>query len=466
MLAEVSRVKILLVANTGWYLFNFRRNLVRELNRCGAEVCLVCPPDRYTPQLQAEGLRCLPWKLSRSGMNPWREAAALWDLVHIYRRERPDLVHHFTIKCITYGTLAARCAGVDRIVNTVTGLGHVFLSDSLQMRVLRPLVRRWYAWALTSRGVLPMFQNRDDLAVLVAQVPLLARKAVLSNGSGVDVRRFAPGPPATPAREMRLPSVVFAGRLIRQKGIVEFVEAARILRSRGLPADFLVCGAVDPGNPSSISPELCEEWQRAGLIRHLGHVEEIKQVLREAEIVVLPSYREGTPRVLLEAAALARPVIATDVPGCREAVVHERTGLLVPPRDPAALAEAIARLLADRPLRDRMGRAGRRLVVARFDERRVIRDTLSVYADLLASDALRRAAEALLPNARPKAAAVARSPLQTSPLPSTAMARTSLPEPSGHTAPSLDTKPRGELPITAALPEEGDRTIGHTRTEP
>ena len=211
-------MKLLLVANTGWNLYNFRRNLARELQAQGVEVGLVCPADRYASMLEAEGFRHVAWNVSRSGVNPVRELNALRHLAAIYRREQPQLTHHFTIKCIVYGTLAARWSGVPRIVNTVTGLGHVYLSNSPAMRLLRPLLHRWYSWSLSARGVRTMFQNRDDLHVLASQVPHLARRAVLCNGSGVDLQRFAPGPVLVRPDEDRPAVVLFAGAAHCTKG--------------------------------------------------------------------------------------------------------------------------------------------------------------------------------------------------------------------------------------------------------
>ncbi len=376
-------MKIMLVANTGWYLYNFRRNLSRELREAGSTVVFVCPHDRYVPMLQASGFRWVPWNVHRSSMNPCRELSAVCELIRIYRRERPALVHHFTIKCIVYGTLAAKLAGVRSVVNAVTGLGHVYLSSGLKTKLVRPFIHRWYSWALTTPGVRAMFQNTDDLAVLACAVPHLAKRAVLSNGSGVDLTRFSPVFSPKDQRPNGRPCVLFAGRLIRQKGIHEFVEAARIIRGRGVQARFLVCGETDPGNPSTVDPDLCRQWHNDGIVELLGHVDRIEDVIRQSAVVVLPSYREGTPRVLLEAAAMAKPIVATDVPGCREVVVHRENGLLVAPRDANELADGIETMLHDEKMRNEMGRAGRKRAVRQFDERNVIRDTLQVYAELL-----------------------------------------------------------------------------------
>ena len=375
--------KVLLVANTGWYLFNFRGGLVRELVAQGVEVVVACPRDEYVGRLRNElGVRWIEWRIDRASMNPLGNLKAVRSLAQVYRRESPDLVHHFTIKAILYGTLAAKAAKITRIVNSVTGLGHVFLSRRLAARLVRPAIRRWYVWSLMTKGVQPVFQNRDDLMTLASKTPELAERAFLTRGSGVDLQRFAP-PDEQPNAGNGQKCALFAGRLIHEKGIREFVEAGRLCRERGTDARWVVCGAPDPGNPSSVDADTLRHWQDDGTVEFLGHVDDLEQRIAEADVVVLPSYREGTPRVLLEAAAMGKPAVATDVPGCREVVTDGENGLLVPPRDPAALADAVERLMADDVLRSSMGTAGRQRMEDCFDEREVVAQTIQVYDELL-----------------------------------------------------------------------------------
>ena len=375
-------VKVLLVANTGWYLRNFRAGLIRGLQRVGAEVVAACPYDSHVEWLKDCGVRHHTWRLSRSGMNPLVELAAIQSLCRIYRQERPSFVHHFTVKPILYGTAAARLSGVQRVVNSVTGLGHVFLSDRLAARLVRPFIRRWYAGALSARGGRAVFQNRDDLMLLAESCPELAASAILTRGSGVDLERFHPA--ATDRQNGNgQKCALFVGRLLHEKGIREFVEASRLSRQRWTDSRFLVCGSPDPGNPSSVAADTLEQWKREGTVEFLGHVDRIEQHIAQADVVVLPSYREGTPRVLLEAAAMAKAIVATDVPGCREVVGHGENGLLVPPRDPVSLADAIEELFVDDSLRADFGRAGRRRMKERFDERFVVKQTMRVYDELL-----------------------------------------------------------------------------------
>jgi len=377
--------KVLLVANTGWYLHNFRRGLLQALVDRGAEVGIVCPRDKYAVALEQLGVRWIDWALSRSGINPLVDAVAARGLRRIYMSEKPDLVHHFTIKPILYGTLVAKSSGVPRVVNSVTGLGHVFLSRRLLVRAIRPMLRNWYSWSVAAPGVRSIFQNADDLTHLSRRRPMVSAYATLANGSGVNIERFARanGDGGVPGRRL---CVLFVGRLIREKGIHEFVQAARLLRDRGSVARFVVCGAPDPGNPSSVSRVELDQWGQEGVVEFAGHVERIEERLRDADVVALPSYREGCPRVLIEAAAAGKPSVTCDVAGCRDVVLHGKTGLLVPPGDIGALAGAIQSLLEDGPLREAMGSTAKEHAIARYDERRVVSQVMTLYSELSSSD--------------------------------------------------------------------------------
>jgi glycosyltransferase involved in cell wall biosynthesis len=372
--------KILLVANTGWYLYNFRLPLARLLRSQGVEPVLVSPRDAYVARLESEGFRCVEFALNRRSRNPLRELLVVADLIRIYRAERPGAVHHFTIKCVLYGTLAAKLTGIRAVVNAVTGLGPVFLGTDWKARALRPLLKWFYRNVLTARRVRVVFQNQDDLQTFTNLHLVIPDRTIIIRGSGVDLQRFSPRP--SHPDEPPTPIVLFASRLMREKGIGEFVEAVRLLKRRQVKAVFQVAGSPDPGNHSSLSPEDLKSWQEEGLVDLLGHVDEVDDLIAHASLVVLPSYREGTPRILLEAAAMGKPIVATDVPGCREAVVHGENGLLVPVRDAPALADAIETLLKDSALRAKMGENGRRKMVREFDCEDVAWRTGQVYIKL------------------------------------------------------------------------------------
>jgi glycosyltransferase involved in cell wall biosynthesis len=384
-------VKILFFANTDWYLYNFRLALARHLRDRGHDVVMLSPPGPYVAKLQAAGFRALTVPLRRRSLNPLRELALFHHIRQLYARERPDLAHHFTLKCVVYGALAARLSGVSARVNAVTGLGHVFTSDHLKARLLRPPVRALLGLALGGASSRLIVQNPDDHAAIHRAGLIDPAHIRLIRGSGVDTERFRPGerdpllpnPPPPGGRELQSVTLLLASRLLWEKGIGEYVAAARQLRREGIAAEFLLAGEPDPGNPASIPPEQLDRWRREGDVTLLGHVDDMPALLAQTDIAVLPSYREGTPRSLLEAAACGLPLVATDAPGCREIVHHKINGLLVPIKDATALAAALRRLCREPETRQRLGQASRAKALAAFDERIVFEQTLAVYRELI-----------------------------------------------------------------------------------
>ena len=363
-------MKIILFANTDWYLYNFRLPLAQALRERGDDVLLLSPHGDYAEKLIAAGFRWQAFELERSGVNPLKEARTLLRLWQVYRRERPLLVHHFTVKPVLYGSVAALLAGRHTtVVNSVTGLGYVFTGGWSPLRALVELLYR-----LVLRRTWVIFQNPDDQAAFLNTGLVTPQRVALIRGSGVDTDRFvpAPEPPGTPL-------VILPARLLWDKGVGEFVEAARILLGRGLAARFALVGNTDPGNPSAVPLKTLQEWQNQNLVEWLGWQEDMRALYQQATLVVLPSYREGVPKTLLEAAACGRAIVTTDVPGCREVVRQDENGRLVPARDPAALAGAIGELLEQPALRRKLAANGRRIAVDEFDVHKVIRSTLEFY---------------------------------------------------------------------------------------
>jgi len=372
-------MKLLLFANTDWYLYNFRKSLALGAKAAGHEVLLVSPAGPYGQKLKELGLRWIPAPMERRSLNPFRELTLLVWLWRLVRSERVDVVHSFTIKCSVYGGLAARFAGAAS-VNAVTGMGYVFISDKRLARTLRPIVRRLLRMALGGARTRVILQNLDDVTVFERNGIVSAARIRLVPGSGVDCEQFIP----PMRREHRGPlRVVLAARMLWDKGVLEFVEAARMLKMQGRALRFQLAGAPDPGNPASVPEPVLRDWQAAGLIEWLGHVGDMAALLATTDIVVLPSYREGMPKSLIEAAACARPLITTDVPGCREVVTDGVDGLLVPAYGVLALAQAIARLQDDPSLARTLGEAARAKALACYDERLIVARTLDVYGELL-----------------------------------------------------------------------------------
>ncbi len=374
-------MKVLLFANTDWYLFNFRRSLALALRDAGYEVLLVSPAGPYGPRLTQMGLRWLPAPMKRRSLNPWRELALIFWLRRLLIEERVELVHGFTIKNAIYGSLAARLAGVQARINAVAGMGYVFSSDDLKARLLRPIVRALLRLALKGPDARLILQNPDDVE-LFRRTGLATPEGIrLILGSGVDCNRFSP---VEQARERTSGlKVLLPARLLWDKGIAEFVEAARQLKNTGRNIDFLLAGEPDKGNPAAVPEEQVAGWQHDGLLQWLGHVEDMPGLYRTVDLVVLPSYREGLPKGLIEACACGLPIITTDVPGCREVVANGENGLLIPIKAPGALADAIAMLDDNVDLRVHMGANARKKALAEFDERIILQQTLSVYSELL-----------------------------------------------------------------------------------
>ena len=373
-------MKIVLFANTGWYLFNFRQSLARALRDAGHEILLVSPPDPYGERLARLGFRWVAAPMRRRSLNPVRELALVAWLARLFRRERVDLVHGFTIKCAVHGSLAARLASVGARVNSVAGLGYVFVSDDLTARLLRPVVRALLRVALAGEDARLILQNPDDVTLFTAARLVDPSAVRLIRGSGVDCSRFVPAPGRHRHSRFR---VLLATRLLWDKGVAEFVEAARQLRSEGAAVDCLLAGDPDPGNPAAVPVATVRQWVDEGAVSWLGHVEDMPALLRDVDAVALPSYREGLPKTLIEAAASGLPLVTTDAPGCREVVSHGVTGLLVPIRDARSLAAAIGLLQADPALCERLGTAARAQALTVFEEGAVNAQTISVYDELV-----------------------------------------------------------------------------------
>ena len=376
--------KVILFANTDWYLYNFRLSLARKLRELGHEVVLLSPPGEYGPQLRALGFRWEPAPMVRRSLNPLREVTLLMWLVRFLRRERPDLVHGFTIKCAVYGSLSSRLAGVAVRVNAVAGMGYVFSSRDVKAVVLRPLVRRVMRMAFGGKRSMLILQNPDDLALFRTANIVDERAIRVIKGSGVNISRFKPRSEEAEPLEAQPLRVVLAGRLLWDKGIAEYVEAARILKAEGRSVRCILAGTPDPGNPAAVDENLLRGWVRDGLVEWLGHVSDMPALFAGTDVAVLPSYREGLPKSMIEAAACALPLIITDAPGCREVVgIDGEEGLMVPVRDGRALAGAIRRLDDDRALARKLGEAARQKALREFDEQIIIERTLAVYREVL-----------------------------------------------------------------------------------
>jgi glycosyltransferase involved in cell wall biosynthesis len=367
-------MKVILVANTDWYLYNYRLALARALYSGGYEVALVSPPGRFSALLEEAGFHWICWPVGRQSINPWHEISAMRSLARIYTTEYPDLVHQFTIKPVLYGSLAARFARVPAIINSLTGRGYALLSDEFKARLIRPAVRQLYRLAFQPANVHTIFENPLDQQYFIENRLAYAQRSHLIPGVGVDAQKFSPSP-----EPEGIPIITYAGRMLWDKGVGVLIEASRLLKQRGLAFRLVLVGEPDPGNPSNIQSETIEKWVQDGDAEWWGFQSTMETVYQQSHIVALPSFGEGVPTTLMEAAASARALVATDISGCREVIQPGENGLLVPLRDAPALADALEKLICDPALRQRMGAASRRLALEKFTHETINQQTLAVY---------------------------------------------------------------------------------------
>lgn len=369
--------KVVLVSHWDWVLFNYRIALARHLREIGCEVLLVCPRGEHVEHLANEDFEWREWDVDRSGTKVLGEVASVTALARIYRSFGPDLVHHFTMKPNLYGTLAAALARQKRVVNTFSGLGFLFSGDRESER-LRKRVEPIMRFAFKRRFAWSIVQNSEDLGFLVERGLIDQRRAELIPEC-VDIEVFHP--PSSKSASLPI-TVLMAGRLLWDKGVAELINASRMLADRGVELRVLVAGEPDPGNPSSIPQGQLEEWSRSSGVEFLGMRDDMPDQLRRTDVAVLPSYHEGVPRFLLEAAASGVPIVATDIPGCRAIVEEGVNGFLVPVRDADALAMALERLAKDDELRSHMGSAGVARAENSFSERRMVEQHVELYRRL------------------------------------------------------------------------------------
>lgn len=375
-----TKPRLLFVITEDWYFVSHRLDLARAARDAGFEVGIATRVASCSEQIRNAGIHLFPLRyMRRSSRNPWIELRAVNELTALYRHWRPNIVHHVAAKPVIYGGLAARRARVPAVVNALAGLGFVFTSANKEASALRPVVSLAYRIAMRHRRSRLIVQNQADEDLIVRRGLVAASAIKRIAGSGVDVSVFQPSP-----ERPGLPVILLAARMLRDKGVYEFVKAAHLARSRDVAARFVLVGDTDLENPAAISREQLERWNTERDVEWWGHRADMAEVLRSAHVVCLPSYREGLPKVLLEAAACGRPLIASDVPGCREIAIHNETGLLVPPRDPAALADAMQTLARDAKLRKRFGERAREVVCSNFATEHVNAQTIQIYRDLLA----------------------------------------------------------------------------------
>lgn len=374
----VNAPQLLYLVTEDWYFYTHRRQLAIAMLRSGYDVTVATRVGRYRERLEADGMVVVPIGLRRRSLNPLREFAAIREVTALYQRLRPDVVHHVGMKPVVYGTFAASLARVPAVVNALGGLGYVFASHERLARALRGPIS-WALRRITNRPRTRLILQTEYDRSLLGSLGVKAETMRVIRSAGVDLREFSPSP-----QPQGVPVVLVAARLLWDKGIGDFVEAARRLRGCSVEARFVLVGQPDPDNPRSIPLEQLRAWEKAGDVEWWGHREDMPAVFAASAVVCLPSvYGEGIPKVLIEAAACARPLVATALPGCREIVRDGENGLIVPGHDPEALAGAIEALLSDADRRERMGHRSRQIAEAEFAVESVVRETMAVYESVL-----------------------------------------------------------------------------------
>jgi glycosyltransferase involved in cell wall biosynthesis len=356
-------MRIAVVLNTSWNIYNFRMNLVQKLIRDGHEVHTIAPKDSFTPLLQEAGCTHHNVTMDSRGANPVKDCGLIAELFFIYRRIRPDVILHYTIKPNVYGTLAAAILRIP-VINNVCGLGTVFLKKNLVSAVAILLYKISFRFAHKV-----FFQNPEDLKLFVNKGMVEPHAVDLIPGSGIDLEKFQP----LPFRRNKTFTFLLISRLITDKGILDYIDAIKRLRHEGINARFQVLGALDPEHKRGIQVNCVRDWIESDVIEYLGTTVDVRKFIENADCIVLPSYREGTPRTLLEAASSAKPIIATDVPGCNHVVVDNFNGLLCRMKDSVDLAVKMRQLTEcpDNTLQA-FGRNGRSKMEAEYDENFVI----------------------------------------------------------------------------------------------
>lgn len=370
--------RLLFVVSEDWYFVSHRLHLAEAAINAGYKVALLSRISRHCAQIEASGIEVINWPLNRRSRNPFLELRAIWRAYIVLRRFRPDIVHAVALKPVLYSAVACRLVGVRARVFALGGLGFVFSSGKYIAQLLRPFLVLAFRRALSGRHSRLIVQNPDDQAILLTSNVIEFERVRLIKGAGVDTSVFSPQDEVA-----GVPLVVLPARMLWDKGVGHFVDCARSIKEKGIPARFALVGEPDEHNPESVPVSQLEAWVAEGAVEWWGRSNDMPEVFRQATVVCLPSYREGLPKSLLEAASCGRPILTYDVPGCREVVVDGENGFLVPLKDIQALIASLEKLLCNPELRRRMGIAGRLKVLSEFSQERVAAETMRVWAEVL-----------------------------------------------------------------------------------
>ena len=367
--------KILFFVTEDWYFVSHRLHIARTLKENGFEVILLTRVHKHKKIIENQGIRVIPIDLKRESRNLFQEIKTIFKVAGVYKKEKPYLVHHVAAKPILYGSIAARAANICLYVNAFAGLGFVFSQkNNFLSIIIQSIFIQAYRFIFHSRSAYAIFQNPEDKVLFESLRIVKKNRSTLIRGSGVNVAKY---------RFFKEPegqvNILLGARMIWDKGIGELIQAVRILREQQVDFHVILAGIPDPANPNSVNEQTLKKWHAQGIIEWVGYQKDMSHVLSRIHIATLPSYREGVPKFLIEAAACGRPIVTTDVPGCREIVQHNKNGILIPVRNSLALANSLLKLIKDSELREKMGACGRAMVIKSFSEKIVAQKTLTFY---------------------------------------------------------------------------------------
>ena len=371
-----NKTKIVLVSNTSWYIYNFRLKLLFLIKSSNYDLYLICPKDEYTEKLEKLGFKIFNWNLNRRSINPFREFISIYKLARIYSAIKPQIAHHFTIKACIYGSISAFLCNTKVIINSFTGLGHFFISSNLRIKLIRKISRIFIRLIFSNINSKLILQNNSDRKKLLELKITTKNKSIVIPGSGIDLDYFYPQEKVFDRNQIKL---LFPSRLIKEKGILELISACILLDEEKIPIKLYIAGKLDEGNRSSLSKKEIAVLKGSKNIYLLGHIEDMRDLYRRIDIVVLPSWREGLSKALLEAAAMGKAIVTTNVPGCRDIVKHMETGLLVNINDPIQIKESIIKIYKNPGLIKKFGRAARLRVKKKFEVNKINKMTLREY---------------------------------------------------------------------------------------
>jgi glycosyltransferase involved in cell wall biosynthesis len=373
--------RLLFVVSEDWYFVSHRLNLARAAIRAGYEVGLITRVSSQRDIIESTGITVIDWNIIRRSGHPWQEIKSLVNLWQGIRFFQPDLVHAVAVKPVVYAALACRFSGVKARVAALGGLGFIFSSSKKSARFLRPLIVSLFRFALAGKKSLLILQNPDDSTLLLSAGVVSKKQIRLIRGAGVDIEAFAPA-----QAPLKNQMIILPARMLWDKGVGEFVEAARHIRAQRPDVRFVLVGTFDEQNPESVPFEQLSKWNEEGVVEWWGRMDNMPEVYRQSSIVCLPSsYREGLPKSLLEAASCGLPIVTYDVPGCREVVQDKVNGFLVPLRDTQRMVESLLELIDNPDVCARMGMAGREMVVKEFSQEMIADQTMKVWEEILES---------------------------------------------------------------------------------